>query len=187
MDASPNGYWQMPFYGSAYKFRKFLLDNSQAYVVAISKSQYITINFDQMRVDAVIGNLPDEAWRKLSAGRGLKGERWYEWTSFALCWPAAPGMVQYVLARRNISEKKELAYYFCHALAGVKLEELVNAAGQRWQIESCFEEAKQEVGLDEYEVRSWDGWYRHITMSMIGLLLINIFKSLGNTMVGEKK
>ena len=174
-------------YGSAYKFRKFLLDNSQAYVVAISKSQYITINFDQMRVDAVIGNLPEEAWRKLSAGRGLKGERWYEWTSFALCWPAAPGMVQYVLARRNISEKKDLAYYFCHALAGVKLEELVNAAGQRWQIESCFEEAKQEVGLDEYEVRSWDGWYRHITMSMIGLLLINIFKSLGNTMVGEKK
>ena len=174
-------------YGSAYEFRKFLLDNSQAYVLAISKSQYININLEQMRVDAAIGNLPEEAWRKLSAGRGSKGERWYEWTSFALCWPAAPGMVQYVLARRGLIDKEDIAYYFCHALAGVELEELVNAAGQRWQVESCFEEAKQEVGLDEYEVRSWDGWYRHITMSMIGLLLINIFKSLGNTMVGGKK
>lgn len=174
-------------YGSAYGFRKFLLDNSQVYVLAISKSQCLTINFDQIRVDAAIENLPEEAWKKLSAGRGSKGERWYEWTSFALCWPAAPGMVQSVLARRGINNKKDMSYYFCHAPAGVGLGELVKAAGQRWQIESCFEEAKQEVGLDEYEVRSWDGWYRHITMSMIGLLLINIFKSLGNSMVWEKK
>lgn len=174
-------------YGSAYSFRKFLLDNSQAYVLAISKSQCLSINFDQIRVDAAIEKLPEEAWKKLSAGCGSKGERWYEWASFALCWPASPGMLQYVLARRGINDKEDMAYYLCHAPAGVELGELVKAAGQRWQIESCFEEAKQEVGLDEYEVRSWDGWYRHITMSMIGLLLINIFKSLGNSMVWEKK
>lgn len=174
-------------YGSAYGFRKFLLENSQAYVLAISKSQCITIAFDQMRVDTAVGNLPEDAWIQLSAGRGSKGERWYEWTSFSLCWPSAPGMSQYVLARRSIHDKEDIAYYFCHASVGIKLEDLVKAAGQRWQIESCFEEAKQEVGLDEYEVRSWDGWYRHITMSMIGLLLINIFKNLGSTMVGEKK
>ena len=174
-------------YGSAYSFRKFLLDNSQAYVVAISKSQCLTINFDQIRVDAAIENLPEGAWKRLSAGRGSKGERWYEWASFELCWPSAPGMIQCVLARRGINDKEDMAYYLCHTPVGVELMELVKAAGQRWQIESCFEEAKQEVGLDEYEVRSWDGWYRHITMSMIGLLLINIFKSLGKSMVWEKK
>ena len=54
-------------------------------------------------------------------------------------------------------------------------------------MESCFEHARQEVGLDEYEARSWKGWYRHITLSMIGLLLLNIFKGLGNAVpVGEK-
>ena len=174
-------------YGSSYEFRKFLLDNSQAYVLAVSKSQCITISLNQIRVDTAIEKLPEEAWKKLSAGHGSKGERWYEWASFALCWPAAQGMLQYVLARRNIHNKEDIAYYFCYATVGIELDELVKAAGQRWQIESCFEEAKQEVGLDEYEVRSWDGWYRHITMSMVGLLLINIFRNLGNTKVGGKK
>lgn len=80
-----------------------------------------------------------------------------------------------------------MAYYFCHADNDITLSELARAAGQRWHIESCFEQAKQEVGLDEYEVRSWQGWYRHITMSMIGLLLLNIFKGLGNSLAEEKK
>ncbi len=82
---------------------------------------------------------------------------------------------------------EELAYYLCHADEDITLSELVSAAGQRWHIESCFEQAKQEVGLDEYEVRSWRGWYRHITMSMVGLLLLNIFKGLGNSALEGKK
>lgn len=69
----------------------------------------------------------------------------------------------------------------------MKLEELAMASGKRWNIECCFETAKQEVGLDEYEVRSWHGWYRHMTLCMIGLLLLNIFKSLGVPGSREKK
>lgn len=91
------------------------------------------------------------------------------------------------MARRNIKDPEDISYYFCHASDEISLNELARAAGQRWHIESCFENAKQEVGLDEYEVRSWKGWYRHITLSMVGLLLLNIFKGLGNIVPVEKK
>ena len=71
------------------------------------------------------------------------------------------------LARRSLANPGELAYYVCLGPAGTTLEELARVAGTRWAIEECFEEAKGEVGLDQYEVRRWDGWYRHITLSML--------------------
>ena len=74
-----------------------------------------------------------------------------------------PGKGHWLLARRSIAKPGELAYYVCFGPAGTGLEELVRVAGTRWVIEECFEEAKGEVGLDQYEVRRWDGWYRHIT------------------------
>lgn len=124
---------------------------------------------------------------ELSAGLGTKGERWYEWAAMKLCWPASEGMSQYLLVRRNIKDINDISYYFCHASSDITVAELARAAGQRWHIGSCFEHAKQEIGLDEYEVRSWKGWYRHITLSMIGLLLLNIFKGLGaDTPAGKK-
>ena len=157
-------------YGSSYEFRKYLLDKKQAYVVAVSRQQHISMNFQQIRVDAAIENFPPKAWSKITAGTGAKGERWYEWSFTKLCWTASEGMSQYLRARRNIKKPEDISYYFCHAPDEVSLNELARAAGQRWHIESCFEYAKQEVGLDEYEARSWKGWYHHITLSMTGLL-----------------
>ena len=61
----------------------------------------------------------------------------------------------------------ELAYYVFYGPAGTTLEELVRVAGIRWAIEECFEEAKGQVGLDQYEVRRWEGWYRHITLATL--------------------
>ena len=126
-------------------------------------------------------------WPELTAGAGSKGERWYEWAFTKLCWPASEGMSQDFLVRRNMKNPEDLAYYLCHAAENITLSELAAAAGQRWHIESCFEQAKQEVGLDEYEVRSFWGCYRHIKMSMVGLLLLNIFKGLGNSALEVEK
>lgn len=71
------------------------------------------------------------------------------------------------LVRRSISDPDEIAHYFTHAPKGTPLKKLVQIAGSRWAIEECFEQAKQETGLDDYEVRSWPGWHRHITLSML--------------------
>ena len=86
-----------------------------------------------------------------------------------------PGKGYWLLARRSVAKPEELAYYVCYGPAGTTLEELVRVAGTRWAIEECFEEAKGPepapakagVGLDQYEVRRWDGWYRHITLAML--------------------
>jgi hypothetical protein len=69
--------------------------------------------------------------------------------------------------RRSISDTTELACYVVHAPATATLEQVVRVAGRRWVIESAFESAKEEVGLDQYEVRSWAGWHRHITLAML--------------------
>ena len=78
-----------------------------------------------------------------------------------------PGKGYWLLVRRSIAKPGELAYYVCFGPVDTTLEELVRVAGTRWTIEECFKEAKGEVGLDQYEVRKWDGWYRHITLAML--------------------
>ena len=77
-----------------------------------------------------------------------------------------------MLARRSIQDPLERAYYLCLAPPAATGQDLAVAAGRRWSIECCFEAAKQETGLDEYEVRSWDGWYRHTTLSMLALAFL---------------
>ncbi len=69
--------------------------------------------------------------------------------------------------RRSIAEPEEIAYYLCYGPAHTNAHELIRIAGRRWVIEDCFEQAKGEVGLDEYEVRKWDGWHRHITLCLL--------------------
>ncbi len=71
------------------------------------------------------------------------------------------------MARRSLSDPGEIAYYLAYAPVGVEIAELVRVAGSRWAIEECFQTAKNECGLDEYEVRRYIGWYRHITLSML--------------------
>ena len=80
---------------------------------------------------------------------------------------AAPGWEKGLLIRRSLAEPDELAFYLTHAPDGTALADLVRVAGTRWAIEACFEAAKGEVGLDQYEVRSWTGWHRHVTLAML--------------------
>jgi SRSO17 transposase len=76
--------------------------------------------------------------------------------------------------RRSVTNPAELAYYLSFAPDDTATEDLVRVAGARWAIEECFEAAKQEVGLDEYEVRRWDGWYRHVTLSLLAHAYLSV-------------
>ena len=106
-------------------------------------------------------------WVRRSAGDGAKGPRVYDWAWVEIRPLKEPGKGYWLLVRRSIAKPGELAYYVCFGPESTTLEELVRVAGTRWTIEECFEEAKGEVGLDQYEVRKWDGWYRHITLAML--------------------
>ena len=118
----------------------------------------------------------DAPWERLSAGTGSKGERLYDWTLIP-DWEE-DGWRQGVLVRRSIEEHPEYAWSLFHApTSRARLETLVRVAGQRWQIEQAFLAAKGECGLDHYEVRHWQGWYRHITLSMLAHAVLAVLRA----------
>ena len=175
-------------YGSDSKFRRFLEARGQPYVVAVSSQQRLWIGLSQRRVDAIAREILPGNWLRISAGDGMKGPRLYDWAAGRFGMPTEQGLVRWLLLRRSIENPKELAYYLCLAPAEATLPDLVKAAGQRWSIECCFEAAKQETGLDEYEVRSWHGWYRHLTLSMLALAFLSVVRASaeGNRLVKKR-
>jgi SRSO17 transposase len=130
-------------------------------------------------VSAVVAALPPQAWQRLAVGQGEKGPRSYDWAAVRIVEKrgAVPGPEGWLpvcvrtrtgrLARRSISDPTELAYYLSNAPADTPLPMLAEVAGARWSIETTIEEGKGETGLDEYEVRYWHSWHRHVTLSMM--------------------
>ncbi len=153
-------------YGGDFGLRSCLEERYQRYVLGVASNQSVWVGLAQLRVDALIRELAEDAWVRLSCGEGAKGLRLYDWASTRSNCPVA-GWERWVLCRRSIADPEELAYYLVFVPAGTSLTEVVRAAGRRWTIEEAIEEAKGEVGLDHYEVRSWHGWYRHVTLALL--------------------
>lgn len=173
-------------YGGDSNFRKLLEKEGFGYVVAISCQQRLFLNDARLRVDQHVSEFRNSKWKKLSCGTGTKGERIYQWAFVPFGIPVANGMRKGLLVRRSLTDSAELAYYFTLAPPRTRLQQLVRIAGSRWAIEECFEQAKQETGLDEYEVRSWHAWYRHITLSMVAHAMLSAIRYQANSR-GEKK
>ncbi len=120
-------------------------------------------------VSQVIRSLPSHNWKRLAVMEGEKGPIEYHWTYTRVVESRdrLPGPDVWLLARRSLSDPKQVAYYLAYAPVGTSFETLIRIASSRYTIEQCIEEAKGETGLDEYEVRFWHSWYRHITLSMM--------------------
>lgn len=164
-------------YGSDAHLRRTLESNGQPYVLAVRSDQRLWVDLRQVRVDRIADALPAKAWRQASAGAGSKGPRWYDWAVE----PFGPiddrGWQLWLLVRRHRERREERAYYLCRGPAATPRHELVRVAGSRWTVEECFERAKGDCGLDEYEVRSWVGWYRHVTLSLFALAILTVLRS----------
>src|SRR5258708_1847220 len=164
-------------YGGDYKLRSWLGERLPPYVLAVPMNQRGGLPH---RARSCVARWPAEKWQRLSAGEGSQGPRYYDWAwqSLDFRW-TEPGWKQWLLARRSLSDPTEMAYYFVFAPESVTLEQVVQAAGSRWQVEEAFELAKEQVGLDDYEVRHWQGWYRHITLAMVALAFLSVGKVAG--------
>ena len=158
-------------YGSDRKLRLWLERRDLPHVLAIKSNEKLWALTDkgprQVRAARLASGVEESGWVRLSAGDGAKGPRVYDWALVEVRPIREPGKGYWLLARRSVAKPEELAYYICYGPADTTLGELVRVAGTRWAIEECFEEAKGQVGLDQYEVRRWDGWYRHITLAML--------------------
>jgi SRSO17 transposase len=172
-------------YGGSPALRSWLEERRQPYVLAIAANDGVDLPYG----DTTMPVLPEEIaayaldpedWQRLSAGDGAKGPRVYDWALIVLAAPRADGFEQALLIRRPLEapdDLEQLAYYLTFAPVGTPLETLVAVAGQRWNVEGDFEQAKGEVGLDHYEVRHWIGWYRHITLAMLALAYLAVVRA----------
>ena len=162
-------------YGNDSKFRRFLEARGQAYVLAVRSDQHLWVGLEQTRVDQIAAEAPKQTWFRYNVADGSKGPRVYDWNAARFGPPTESGHQRWLLVRRHL-ETGELAYYLCCAPPKTGAKDLARAAGSRWGIEVCFECAKQQTGLDEYEVRNWDGWHRHITLSLLAAALLTVVR-----------
>lgn len=147
------------FYGDNPGLRGWLESQRIRYVMAVSCDHLVPIATGTVRADALAADA-GLVWRRMSCGDGAKGPRFYDFAEIATA-----SVTHRLVVRRNINTG-ELGYFWAYAPAEARLADLVRVIGMRWMVEECFQAAKGQVGLDHYQVRSWSGWYRHVTLAI---------------------
>ena len=157
-------------YGCDSRLRRMLEERGQPYVLAVRSNHCLRLlrddRLEQTNPVEMADMLAATEWSTHAAGEGSKGLRLYDWARISLPWAHTPGFERWLLIRRNRQAADQRAYYFVFSPAGTTLAELAGAAGLRWTIEECFQRAKDDLGLDHCEVRSWHGWHRHMSLCM---------------------
>jgi SRSO17 transposase len=198
VDAGVKAAWVVAdsVYGDSRRLGMFLEEREQPYVLALSGKAHVWAGFYQHRVSTLLESLRqgdsalEEAgggWRRLSAGDGSKGPRFYDWLRLPLNPPMQEGFERWLVVRRSIEDPDELSAYTVFAPQNTTLAELARVAGSRWRVEIGFEEAKGEVGLAHYEVRSWHGWYRHITLALFAHAFLATIRAEGIDIEASQK
>jgi SRSO17 transposase len=151
------------------ELRLWLEEQQKNYVLAVSETHQVWVQGRPQPVGLLAALLPEEAWVVLSAGEGSKGPRLYEWAWLELPdeMEASSERTRWVLIRRSLADRSERAYYRVYGPATTTLPEVVRVTGSRWKIEEGYEQAKGQVGLDQYEVRTWRAWYRYVTLALL--------------------
>lgn len=156
-------------YGGDYHLRVALEERDQPYALTIKATHDLWVGGYQHRARTLIAAEPAAAWQRLSCGAGSKGPRLYDWLRIPINHPYDARRQRWLVARRGLAapdDPRSVAYFLVFAPTQTRLITMAHVIGERWGIERAFEESKGAVGLDHYEVRSWQGWYRHITLAM---------------------
>jgi SRSO17 transposase len=156
-------------YGRSHAFRRWLEDRGRAYALSVPLTHAVSLEGEGRRqtVAKWAAGLPAGAGRPRSAGTGVQGERVDAWACLPLAEPTAPGWRRWLLVRRWAVDPDDLAFYVAYGPEGTTEDELVRVCGMRWQVEEGFAQAKGEVGLDQYEVRTWVAWHRFTTLCLL--------------------
>ena len=174
-------------YGSDSAFRTALEARGLGYVLGVRADFSAWVGVRQARAKALLAEVPAGSWRRLSCGAGSKGPRWYDWAATRLNGPEPGKAWRWLLIRRGVADPTEVADFACGGPPRTALGELVRVAGTRWAVEECFALAKGDCGLDGYEVRSWRGWHRHATLSLLALAVVAAIRSRLPKPAGRKK
>lgn len=164
-------------YGNDGDLRRWLESQERPYVLAVACSHPVWQAGVQVRVDALVSAIPPAGWQRIDVGAGSKGPRLYGWACARLPYGTRDGWAQWLLIRRSVAKPEELAFYRAYGREDTTVEALARVAGTRWVIEEGFERAKGEVGLDQYEVRCWDAWHRHVTLCLLAHAFLEVTRA----------
>jgi len=158
-------------YGGNADLRTWLEAHGYSFVLAVACDEPVEIQtpegLKRMTVaEAETLSVHEQDWQRLSMSQGTKGPRLFDWAVIPMLQRCENDDRHFLLVRRCVDDPSEKAYYFVFAPLGTTLVEMVQAIGQRWKIEECFEIGKA-IGLEDYEVRGFTAWYRHITLVML--------------------
>ncbi|WP_035956495.1 IS701 family transposase [Kitasatospora sp. NRRL B-11411] len=164
-------------YGYSKGWRYELEQDDVFHVVATTRHDtVVTWQATDHRLHDLVADLPRQKWKRRSCGEGAHGLRIYDWARVEVRPWHRPDRRHWVLARRSITDPAKIAYYIAYAPAEATLNELITVAGARWAIEECFQTAKGQCGLDDYQVRRHQGWYRHITLAMAAHAYLTVMR-----------
>jgi SRSO17 transposase len=173
-------------YGNDGKLRLWLEEQRLPYVLGVTARYRLFTERGREWAKDVFAALPAREWRRLSCGAGSKGERVYD-RARVQARTVGGERRRWLVARRSITDPSAISYYIASSGRETPLSELARVAGVRWAVEESFETAKGEVGLDHYEVRSWAGWYRHITLAILAHAYLSAMRAAGADAEAQKK
>ena len=157
-------------YGANPTLRAELQARGVGYVLAVARDHRVRFGGASHRADALLRHVPARAWQTISAGKGAKGHRYYDWAFLRLDHDGPPPVGQagrhWLMLRRN-RKTGELAFYRCYTPRPTPLAVLARVAGRRWTVEESFQTGKGLCGLDQHQVRRWRSWYRWATLAML--------------------
>lgn len=164
-------------YGQAPYLRGWLEERDVFYVMAVKRRDAFPGPAGPQRADELVAAMPARSWQRLAVGAGAHGPREYHWARIPLQAGAKASRGHWLLARRSLRDPNEIAYYTCYGPRRSTVADLAWIAGSRWHVEECFQQAKNEAGLDHYQVRSWRAWHAHITLSMLALAWLAVSRA----------
>ncbi len=141
------------FYGRSGPFRHWLEERERAYAVMIPRTNAIDYRGRRIRVEQIAEHLPASDCSP--------------WLCLALSEDGAAAMGHWLLVRRDADDPSDVRYWLAYGPTETTEEELVRVCDARWQVEECFAQAKGEIGMDQYEVRTWTAWHRFITLCLV--------------------
>jgi hypothetical protein len=165
------GWWPIPLSGHSPDLRNFLEEHGFSYALAVPSTEVICVQTRSGLLLSDVASIAQQAfrareWQRLSPSQGTKGERLFDWARLPLVQAGTVDGRHWLVVRRCLDDPDELAYYLVWAPADTPLPTMVQAIGARWHIEEDLQAGKA-LGLDHYEVRSYVGWYRHITLVLL--------------------
>jgi len=175
-------------YGNDTGFGRWLEQTGQQpYVLTVNKRHAVVIGWQAYRAEALCQSLLPEQWQRLSCGQGSKGEREYEWARVAVNCGDSGDFQRWLVFRRSLQQgdqPQHISYYQVFAPKDTSLATIAKVAGKRWCIEECFKLAKSQLGLADYEVRSWVGWHRHMTLVLAAQTFLTVLRAQVEPMTG---